>query len=365
MSENKFLLLTIPLITTPFTLLSIWIFIFVSFNRREILLSLNFKNTSENSEVRKVEFKNADIKLMVNTFMLTLLSIEIVHNILVTISYGLNYTSNKPRFWDTNCTIENTYILTLLRRNGWILLSPIDISYSSSTLLLSIITLLLKVLKRRYLNLPYKKIITNNIIFIVLRFSFLVLLFSSPYTYYLALVLKFTCIFDLFSYIFHSNSFYSLLKQRTIEAKWHSDSRDFREKYRACNQYYYSWLFCVFIFSIFTAEQFLLCVNGFLDIFMQNTCLLSHYTLGYIQEVNFDPQTQRILSIFHFSASITEFILGVFHQISTSLAYLIVFIAYAMHFWKKKYFHFNLNEKTQVYMAAYNQTVLKYTMGFP
>ena len=350
MSVNSVLNIIIPFLTMPFTFLSLGIFIFVSFNRKKIKITSKFQF--------QIDRRNTEIKLMINTFMRILLVIEILHNSLVTVSYVLNYSiSNSyiPNLWHTNCTIDNSDILTLLHKEGWILLSPVDISYSSATLLLSTLTLLLRVLKRRYINRPYKVIIKNTILFMSFRFLLLLTLFSTPYTYFIALVLKLTCVFDLSYYIYYSHSFYSLLKGRSIEAQWHSTARDFREKSRIETQYYYTCIFCIIIFSFFTAEHFLHCINGFLDIVLQNTCILSHFTFGYIPEITFDLLTQRILSIFITISSIVELTLGIFHQILTSLAYSIVFAAYAMYFYKNSCFPFNIY--TRVCMQQYHNTI--------
>ena len=352
---------TITFLTLPFTFLSLGIFIFVSLHRKEIKYSSRFQFQFQNDN------KNTDIKLMVNAFMLILLAVEIIHNILVTFSFILNSfipNSKPPNLWHTNCTIDNSDILTLLHKQGWILLSPIDISYSSSSLLLSTLTLLLRVLKRRYINAPYHRIISNSILFITFRFLLLLTLFSSPYTYYFALVVKFTCIFDLFLYMYHSHSFYTLLKRRRLEAQWHLDSCDLRKQSRVCNQYFYTGILCAVIFAIFTAEHFLLCINGFLDIILQNTCVLSHYTLGYIPELTFDPRTQTVLSHLHTCLFITELTLGILHQVLTSTAYSIVLISYCIHFWKINFFPFCINGNTRVCMQEYNRTLYRHTVGF-
>ena len=175
-------------------------------------------------DLQKVKL-NYKIDSMVYNFLILLCTLELIIVVLSDISEIedilciLNNlkTENKTE----NCVIfTGIHRTTTYNRIRGITSDLIDIVAST---VLSVSCLFLIVLRRAYLNLPYKHWIKGYTLWIIVKtISKIVISFLHPTSHLIILILIYPFEnIELVVYIYSCRSFYRLLKGRTFEAKWH------------------------------------------------------------------------------------------------------------------------------------------------
>ena len=117
----------------------------------------------------------------------------------------------------------------------------INLSEITMGLIFPIICLFLIVLRRAFINLPYKQWVTKYTVYILIRviISLISILFNI--TLIIGAFVEFLLgLSDIFVYISSSRAFYVLLKGRRDEALYHSSRREYLEKKRIANQFFYA-----------------------------------------------------------------------------------------------------------------------------
>ena len=238
---------------------------------------------------------NLKIELIVYNFLIVICVLELLTVVLVTID-GVGSVlcvieaspakiQFQSAFGNANRTENVSYIcfseVFKSSRGSLIIFNVIgdmvDFALSAN---FAIVSLFLIVLRRLYLNLPYKQWIRFYTVWIALKFIPIIASpFDPAFRIAIGLLLYATNTMDFAVYISCSHSFYRLLKGRTMEAKWHSSPRDYKIKQRISTQFYYTQIYYLIVYFIgvfwgitILVEQLLLFFRYRID--NQNTLLL-------------------------------------------------------------------------------------------
>ena len=252
------------------------------------ILQINLKNVK----------KNLQIKSMIYNFILVLSMLELgaaavwgLSNILI------YYTPHNLKDFNisNSCTIKETNLINL-QNSRTLIHRMLNTDMIILSLIPRIMYLFLIVLRRAFLDCPYRNCIKRNVVHILGRFFVILLLSSFVHTWYLSQLIFFPLgLLDFRLYIRSSYSFYLLLKGRRDEAKFHSSKRDYLDKKRIVNYFFYSQMFTVSCFALVLASSFLGFVSEPLSIFGFNPCFLSYITLDYFPTLNFHSNAFLIL----------------------------------------------------------------------
>ena len=317
---------------------------------------------------------NLKIELIVYNFLIVICVLELIVLVLVTIGEicyflcDLEASTAKIQFqgvlMDANSTENVSYICFsekfVANRGSLIIFNVLNnmVSFALCATF-AIVSLFLIVLRRLYLNLPYKQWIRFYTVWIALK---LIPIIASPFDpefrLAIALLTNITGTMDLAVYISCSRSFYRLLKGRTIEAKWHSSTRDYINKRRISTQFYYTQIYYLVVYSIgdfwglsVLIEQLLLFFHSSID--NQNTLLLKLFD-GIFTPSQIDSLIQKLINYNSIS-----FIVGSFAEFTlVFLGYLIVCIGIVFKLLnqRRRYKHVN-DWATRPLMEMYRATL--------
>ena len=194
---------------------------------------------------------------MVYNFLIVIMMIEIMSNLIFgigAIGHSENVTStdkNRTKFITAD---RNRY----LHHIG-------NLSVITTGFVFPILSLFLIVLRRAFINLPYKKWVWKYSVYILLRVIVMLIILWFPLTFIIGVFMHLLLgIFDFYVYISSSRAFYVLLKGRRDEALYHSSRKDYLEKKRIANQFFYTqvstsfggFLVLMLYISVFSANIF-------------------------------------------------------------------------------------------------------------
>ena len=180
-----------------------------------------------------------------------------------------------------------------------------DITYDLTNIVasnvLSVGCLFHIVLRRAYLNLPYKHWIKGYTLWIIVKIIskiIIIIWFLHPTSNLIMsfLIYSFGNI-EFVVYISCCRSFYRLLKGRTFEAKWHSTRSDYIAKRRISTQFYYAQIYTIFLFSNIGLVYLLCLIDEFFIIFYQDT---DYFNQISIRAFHKDILTSRMQSSIHY-----------------------------------------------------------------
>ena len=245
-------------------------------------------------DLKKVK-SNLKIELIVFNFLMVLCVLELIALVLFTIGQidlflcdqeasqakiqfqsvpgNANRTGNVSYFCLREILVSNGGSFIILKVFSCMTSFALSANFSISSLFLI-------VLRRLYLNLPYKQWIRFYTVWIALKFiPTITVSFNPVFLVAIALLNYLTSTMDFVVYISCSRSFYRLLKGRTMEAKCHPSPRDYKIKRRISTQFYYTQIYYSVVYtigifwglSIVIGEQ-LLCFQFNID--NQNTLIL-------------------------------------------------------------------------------------------
>ena len=235
-----------PLLLFPYLFLLALVFVYFAYQKYQIKLQIKHLpfSTIFNIDLDKVK-KNLQIRSMIHSFLLVLITLEILTNI----SFGIKQFEQCDIHSKESITVScisnvdnNTFYLQLAGFNRFnLLMSNLDEIFIS--LISPVICLLLIVLRRAFFKVEYKNWVKGFSIYILVklfgmsflsifrRTAFILPLFYLPFA-----------IFDFYTYISSARAFYVLLKGRRVEALYHSSRRDYLEKRKIVKQFYYTQL---------------------------------------------------------------------------------------------------------------------------
>ena len=289
MAKNVDFLITqiIPFSIIPYFALMLSVVIYIIYKKYQVIVKIRNVpfSTIFQIDLNKVK-ANLEIKLLIYNFLLVLASIEMVSNLLWAFSQIYEYwistklSSIIVMRLSNSCNITDpnfTFLFT----------SPVALKLfsNSSVILISIIPtmlcLFLIVLRRVFLNLPYRHWIQGYTLFILFRIIALTSLSHFKQTYYLRSVFYVPFgILDLCIYLRTCRSFYLLLKGRKIEALWHSSRRDYIEKSQVLNRYLLAQIIMIPCMCLLLIQSLFGLITNFLKVITYNPCVISFISYG-------------------------------------------------------------------------------------
>ena len=317
---------------------------------------------------------NLKIELIVYNFLIVICVLELLTVVLVTID-GVGSVlcvieaspakiQFQSAFGNANRTENVSYIcfseVFKSSRGSLIIFNVIgdmvDFALSAN---FAFVSLFLIVLRRLYLNLPYKQWIRFYTVWIALKFIPIIASpFDPKFRIAIGLLLYPTSTMDFAVYISCSHSFYRLLKGRTMEAKWHSSPRDYKIKQRISTQFYYTQIYYSVVYTIgffwgitVLIEQLLLFFHSSID--NQNTLLLKLFN-GIFTPSQINSLIQKLI----YYTSIANTVLCFAEFILVFLGYLIVCIGIVFKLLnqRRRYKHVN-DWATRPLMERYRATL--------
>ena len=244
---------------------------------------------------------------MVYNFLILLCTLELITVVLSDIFQIENILCTLNNLKTENKT-ENCVILTGSNNYKFYRITPTfnrirgitsDLIDIVSSTVLSVSCLFLIVLRRAYLNLPYKHWIKGYTLWIIVKIILqIIILFLHPISYSIIsfLIYSFGNI-EFVVYISCCRSFYRLLKGRTFEAKWHSTRSDYIAKRRISTQFYYAQIYTIFLFSIIGLVYLLCIIEEFFIILYQDTDYFNQISIRLFHK---DILTSKVQSSIHY-----------------------------------------------------------------
>ena len=227
-----------------------------------------------------------------------------------------------------------------------------NLSEIALSLILPVLCLFLIVLRRVFINLPYKLWVRRYSVYILVRGISMLILYSFSKTLNIGMILHFElALFDTRVYISSSRAFYVLLKGRRDEALYHSSRSDYLEKKKIANQFY-----CTKISTFLMLFVTLLCytsdsVYAVISILYEPSFLQS-LSFGYFPKL-FLPWNTLAYKIQNISTIITG-VSACILALYTLFAYLLVSVGILVKLYikRRKFNHVN-DWLTQPLMDSY------------
>ena len=201
-------------------------------------------STIFNIDLDKVK-KNLEIQSMVHNFVIAIMMIEIVANAFFGIKLILLIGTSVPCIYRNQTTFNRTNETNqLIQFMG-------NLSENILSLILPVLCLFLIVLRRAFINLPYKLWVRRYSVYIFVRVIAMLVLYSFSITSNIETIVQLLlALFDTRVYISSSRAFYVLLKGRRDEALYHSSQKDYLEKKKTANRFFYTQVFIHFMIFI-------------------------------------------------------------------------------------------------------------------
>ena len=265
----------IIVIVTAVSIFAVTLPVLIYFLYQKYQVRIQIRNVPDSTifsiDLDKVK-KNLEIQSMVYNFLIVIMMIEIITNAFAGIGVIGLYDEkvNFSTFFEsTKFTYRNRTLFTRgVQRNPYyhhIYVYMRNLSTITIGLVFPILCLFLIVLRRAFINLPFKQWVRKYSVYILIRLIVMLILSWFNITIILgALVQLFLSIFDICVYISSSRAFYVLLKGRRDEALYHSSRKDHLEKRRITNQFFYTqvsthflgFLLLMLYISIFSSTIF-------------------------------------------------------------------------------------------------------------
>ena len=260
--------------------LCIVLFTIPYFVYQKFLILCRIKNipasTIFSADLSKVK-KNLQLSSLIHTFILILYSFEAIiclSNTSTTIYNVFNpdiITYSVVVVTDANsndsCTLEKTTNIGIFLSisDNLIFLLPIPLN------------LFIIILRRAYLNVPYKRWIMAYSGYFLFRLVYFIssncFIFTGYFIYSMQLPFIF---FDIYIYVNASKKFYLLLKGIGEEAKWNSTPRMYQNKRRTALYFYITRVIVLFASVIFITTVLLNSITEFATMIKNSHCMLRY-----------------------------------------------------------------------------------------
>ena len=353
-----------PLVIIPYTILVLLVianFIYEKYLIRKAIRGLSFSTECE--DVNRI--KNLRIKSLVHSFIIFLTALEIVVNISfesgVIMKYDFNPFHPNHINVSNSCLITDPYLISLVESSYLSASLIFNISIIIGTSIIPIISLFFVILRRIYINYPYKQYIRKYVVLIALRFVVMAILYCLMQTWYLVqLLLLPIFLIDLKIYISSSRKFYFLLRGLRNEASIHSTKQEYRNKSRIVNQFFYAQVVSLFTLSIGLGVVVLCSLSVPLRIYVYNPCYLSYITLGYLPIIRVSKRVQDTgRTILYISYVIESTCLSII-EVLVIFTYLSILISIVIKLIKRRRDFNQVNEfTTRLLINDYRNTLLK------
>ena len=311
-------------------------------------------------DLQKVKL-NFKIDSMVYNFLILLCTLELIATVLSDIFGNENILCTLNNLKTENKT-ENCVIFT--GSNNSKIYRINDITYYLTNIVastvLTVSCLFLIVLRRTYLNLPYKHWIKGYTLWIIVKIILIITTsFLHPTSNLIILILIYPfCNIEWVVYISCCRSFYRLLKGRTFEAKWHSTRSDYIAKQRISTQFYYAQIYTIFLFSMMGLVYLLCLIEEFFIILYQETDYINQISIrAFHKDISTSKVQSSIHNIIHYNFIIID-ISSILVFLTMFLGYFLVCIGIVIKFIrrKRKYKHVN-DWITKPLMERYRATL--------
>ena len=307
--------------------------------------------------------KAGKINILVHKFIFVMLLIELSTNttaIITGMIYGFDPQYDQKIIPPLNSCRTNPELDFQLRNysKGWFSFLPAMVNFSITQFLQPTVSLLLNVLRRAYLDYPYRNIIKRWMYIILIRGCILFLLLSYYQTVYIGIsILPIFYIVDFIIYIKSSRSFYSLLKSRMEVARLHSSRREYRDKYRVLHQYRVTSAYTTLTFFILTLKNSLYGTLLFINGSIRTFCLMNSITLGYSPLIFYSTTTIKAVFNFSFYFFAISRCLDSLYQALISLAYLLVCVGIGIRVYRRTERFNQINRSINRLVTHYHRTL--------
>ena len=356
-----------PYIYIPFILCTLCILLYYVWYRislgsqiarisRSPSLTLSLHNTN----------KNFKFKAFVTNFISLLLFLELLLNLIRAV-FTLNPAPQPLLSYNLteSCQLNDSpSFVASLYPQYWYYFLSYSLSPSLQLCILPIVTLLISVLRNRFLDRPYKKWLRIGLGIIFCRFIVCVcfmsifqtrILFNIPYIFLFTI--------DYFMYLYYARAFHQLLCSRRNEARIHrrEDPQLFRERSYVLSQYRVTTLYTLCVVSLYVFVVFLSQITAYILLISMNSCYLSYITAGYIPTVQLSYHAQVIAISLYLGLSCIMLLAIYIYQILLFVAYFAVCVSIVA-----KYLMSLRRQKRTQYQVAqivdeYRQDLLAYS----
>ena len=338
----RFLTRISPFLIVPYTFVILIILVYFIYKKWKVFVAIRNVPSTTIFQINLSNVKkNLQITSMVYNFIIFLSASELIENLIwgiANIDIFDFKISSYPVKITKSCTLRDTDLTGLVNSSPRLVHHFMNIGLVMLSLQPTIMCLFIIVLRRVYLNVPYRKWVQGYLVFILTRLIVLVLLTSFIQTWYVSQLLYFplSCI-DVYMYVVSTRKFYLLLKGRRDEAKFHFTKRDYRKKAIIVKRYFYGQIFTGILFALL----FLNCTLTFISIPIRiaifNPCFLNYISIGLIPDFNLSEYFDHIATEFNKSIYITQLInVGVI-EVLLFLAYLVLCFIILIKLFVKRY----------------------------
>ena len=361
-SELSLCLSPLPLL--PVIIMILFIACYLAFRKYKVVIELrNVPHyTILDVDLSKVKL-NLKIQSMTFSFLLLLTILEFLSTIFLefyVISYFmlscLDAAHSEFHFNDVLVNWLRHFMYLINTHSGSNILDSLFICI---TILITPITgLFLIVLRRAYLNLPFKRWIIGYTIMLIIRFILLFILASTDQIVHLIHLVQFPIgLIDFCIYISCSRSFYRLLKGRSFEARWHSTRSDYKIKRQIANQFLFAQIYSVFCYSLIIVAFLTDFLYSLLTIAIYFPNFIHNISLGFFPTIVLPTQLQSTIYDLHHIANLIEIIVVAILFAVLSFGYFIICIAIIVKLIckRKRYNHVN-DWVTRPLMEEYRAT---------
>ena len=222
------------------------------------------------------------------------------------------------------------------------------------------ISLFFVIIQRLYTNYPYLRCIRKYILYIILQFILKAALTCFPQTrYFEQLILFPLAVIDFSIYISSAHKLYVLLKGRMHEARIHASTRDYLEKKRIVNHFYYSQMYLLFSFSLLVLSSLLSFISVPLDLLALNPCYLSYISLGYIPDIILPRHIRNVFVLITHNIFYTELVLAFVFELLLILTYVALCINIILVLVRRRRKFMHINNIVPPLMRRYRNETLK------
>ena len=141
-----------------------------------------------------------------------------------------------------------------------------------------------------------------------------------------------------------SHKFYLLLKGKRNEARIHSTETDYLNKKSIVRQFFFAQVATLFIFSLVVTGLFVAFISVPLDLFANNPCYLSYFSLGYLPDITI-PKDIIKLNI-EYTVAFVGVMSIIFINIAMSIGIIVMLI-------KRRRRFIHINDKIKPFIERY------------
>ncbi|KAI6646111.1 hypothetical protein LOD99_9462 [Oopsacas minuta] len=242
---------------------------------------------------------NFRIKSIIYNFILTLSVLELIANVSVQTAqiarYDFNDTVSNPANISHSCVIRDPSLIALLDKSTLLVERIRSFGIIIWTMFPIIMSLFFVILRRLFINYPYKQHIRKYIIYIVLQFLVKIILSSFMQTHYFEHLLYFPFgLIDICIYISTSQKFYNLLKGNMNSANLHSTQFQYLQSKGIVKRFFYAQIFTLLIFSLVLSTGLVTFIAVPAAILSYNPCFLGYLSFGMIPNIIISKQLLEV-----------------------------------------------------------------------